>query len=77
MKGLSDREIMTNMSFSKEWLSEKYRRAAQRFRKGQLLKAASRETELELAVKSGNLSENAAVEMLILSMTEGTKDPRR
>ena len=77
VKGLSDREIMTNMSFSKEWLSEKYRRAAQRFRKGQLLKAASRETELELAVKSGNLSENAAVEMLILSMTEGTKDPRR
>ncbi|MBP5294950.1 MAG: DNA polymerase III subunit delta [Lachnospiraceae bacterium] len=76
-KGLPDREIMSVMSFSKEWLSEKYRRAAHRFRKGQLLRAASYEAELELAVKSGNLNENSAVEMLILSMTEEPKEPGR
>lgn len=69
-KGLSDKEIMDTMGFRHDWLVDKYRRTAGRFRRGTLLKAASRETELELAVKSGNLNARSAAEILILTLTE-------
>ena len=68
-EGLSDREIMNAMSFSKEWLAEKYRRMAGRFRKEELSGAVRLASELELSVKSGNLGEAAASEILILSLT--------
>ena len=77
VNGLSDREIMQAMSFSKDWLCDKYRRMAGRFKRGALLQAALMETELEQAVKSGNLNEFSAVEILIISMTRESGSPGR
>ncbi len=74
-KGLPDREIMTAMSFPKDWLLEKYRRTALRFSRNALVRAAGFASELEKDVKSGNLSENAAVEILILELTGRNKKP--
>ena len=69
-KGLPDREIMTAMAFPKDWLVDKYRRTALRFSRNALVRAADRASELEKDVKSGNLGENAAVEILILELTQ-------
>ena len=68
-RGLSEREITEAMSFSKDWLTDKYRRMAGRFRRGELLAAVKYETELEQAAKSGNLNDASAAEILIVSMT--------
>ena len=68
-RGLSEREITEAMSFSKDWLTDKYRRMAGRFRRGELLAAVKYETELEQAAKSGNLNDAPAAEILIVSMT--------
>ena len=76
-KGLPDREIMSAMSFSKDWQAEKYRRTSGRFRRGALLHAADYASSLEQAVKSGNLNEYSAVEILIISMTRDPNDRRR
>ena len=69
-KGLPDQEIMTAMAFPKDWLVDKYRRTALRFSRNALVRAADRASELEKDVKSGNLGENAAVEILILELTQ-------
>ena len=60
---------MTAMAFSKEWLVDKYRRTALRFPRNALVRAIDDASDLEKDVKSGNLSENAAVEILILELT--------
>ena len=76
-KGLSDREIMEALSFRYDWITDKYRRTAGRFRKGALREAAALEADLELSVKNGNLGDSAAAEMLILRLTGRDLPPKR
>ena len=72
-KGLSDREITEALSFRFDRLLDKYRRTAGRFKRGALLKAVALEEDLERSVKNGNLGDSAAVEILILRLTEARK----
>ena len=76
-KGLSEREIMEALSFRFDWLTQKYQRTAGRFPKGALLRAVELEADLEQSAKNGNLGDAAALEILILNLTEDRRPSRR